>query len=72
LAKLIKELRKYDIPDAPSEYAPLVVKKDPYYRFGLPNKEYVKTLGIDENNVYVNFKFEESSKLVDLMKGGAK
>lgn len=68
LSKLIRKLKEAGIPDTPSEYAPLVVKKDPCYRFGMPNKDYLKTLGIDENNVYVNFKFDESCKLLDLMK----
>ncbi len=68
LSKLIRKLKEAGVPDAPSEYAPLVVKKDPYYRFGMPNREYLKDMGIDENNVYVNYKSEESSKLLDLMK----
>lgn len=68
LRKLTEELDRLGIPDIPSKYAPLIVKKDPYYRFGMPNREYLKDLGIDENNVYVNYKSEESYKLLDLMK----
>ena len=30
LSKLIKKLKETGIPDIPSEYAPLVVKKDSY------------------------------------------
>ena len=68
LLKLIGELKKMGVSNVPPEYAPSVVKKDPCYRFGMPNREYLKILGIDENNVYVSYKFDESCKLIDLMK----